>query len=218
MVDISQGETRCFHGWLTDATTEMVATHVKREGGQVRSKQPDNSSFRSYRAAVTVLIALMFSALANPVLSKEDMSRGEYLTNILGCGGCHTEGALLGNPTGTWLTGSRIGVAYTSENDEQTPGVLFPGNLTSDKATGLGNWSKREIIRFLRTGIDHYGEQASTVMPWPNYALLNDEDLNAVADFLMHLTPVENKIPDAIPAGSPIHESFVRIGVYLFDD
>lgn len=146
----------------------------------------------------------------------ESLARGEYLTNILGCGGCHTEGALLGNPYGEWLAGSKIGVAYTAEVEDSSPGLVFPANLTSDSRTGLGKWSKSEIMRFLQTGMDHYGKQATTVMPWPNYALLNEEDLTAIAQFLLTLPAVSHAIPDAVAAGAPINESFVRIGVYLF--
>ena len=160
----------------------------------------------------------MLSILALPLgaQAKGAAERGEYLTTILGCGGCHTEGALLGDPSGEWLTGSRIGVAYTADSLEQSPGIIFPGNLTPDKNTGIGRWSKRDIVRFLRTGMDHYGQQANTVMPWPNYALLSDRDVNAVAAYLLSLDPVENEIPAAIEPGSPITEAFVRIGVYLF--
>ena len=161
-----------------------------------------------------VMVGLM--AVALPAQAKKAVKRGEYLTTILGCGGCHTEGALLGQPTGDWLTGSRIGVAYTPDAPDQSPGIIFPGNLTPDEETGIGRWSKGDIVRFLRTGMDHYGQQANTVMPWPNYALLNDRDVNAVADYLLSLEPVSNSIPDAIAPGAPATEAFVRIGVYLF--
>ncbi len=166
-----------------------------------------------YRVLTAVLLLLGLPSLA---LADRSVTRGEYLTNILGCGGCHTEGALLGNPSGAWLTGSRIGVAYTEDVPERSPGIIFPANLTPDKKTGLGRWSRKDIVRFLRTGMDHYGEQANTVMPWPNYALLNDDDVNAIANFLLSMDPVENEIPREIPPGEPITESFVRIGVYLF--
>jgi len=162
------------------------------------------------------IVVLMALALPFPAAAKSAAERGEYLATILGCGGCHTEGALLGEPTGDWLTGSRIGVAYTPETVNQSPGVIFPGNLTPDKNTGIGRWSKRDIVRFLRTGMDHYGQQANTVMPWPNYALLNDKDLNALAAYLLSLDPVENEIPESIEPGAPSTEAFVRIGVYLF--
>ena len=154
--------------------------------------------------------------LASSVSANEQLERGEYLTTILGCGGCHTEGALLGNPDGQWLAGSQIGVAYTADEHDQSPGLVFPANLTSDDATGLGRWSEADIVKFLRTGMDHYGKQATAVMPWPNYALLHDEDLEAVAAFVKSLPAVEYPIPDTVPAGEPVNHPFVRIGVYLF--
>jgi len=171
----------------------------------------------AFRQGHAIAICAVLTLCASPpALAKSAAERGEYLTTILGCGGCHTEGALLGNPTGDWLTGSRIGVGYTQDDPLESPGVIFPGNLTPDKETGIGRWSKHDIVRFLRTGLDHYGKQANTVMPWPNYSLLNDRDLAAVADYLLSLDPVEHKIPEAIEPGQPVNESFVRIGVYLF--
>jgi mono/diheme cytochrome c family protein len=163
-----------------------------------------------------LLAGALMLALPLAATARNAAERGEYLTTILGCGGCHTEGALLGEPSGEWLTGSTIGVAYTADIPEQSPGVIFPGNLTPDKETGIGSWSKRDIVKFLRTGLDHYGQQANTVMPWPNYALLNDRDVNAVADYLLSLDPVSNQIPQSIAPGSAIEHPFVRIGVYLF--
>lgn len=171
---------------------------------------------RGVRPVIICLTLLFTLTLSTSAWARSSSERGEYLTNILGCGGCHTEGALLGAPSGEWLSGSRIGVAYTAEDENTSPGILFPGNLTSDKKTGLGQWSQSDIVRFLRTGMDHYGKQASTVMPWPNYALLNDKDINDVAKFLLKLAPVEKSIPEEIAPGTPINNSFVRIGVYLF--
>ncbi len=74
----------------------------------------------------SVLALLLFlGSLPSRASARSESSRGEYLTTILGCGGCHTEGALLGNPTGGWLTGSRIGVAYTGDDIDGSPGVIF---------------------------------------------------------------------------------------------
>ena len=163
------------------------------------------------------LAAVFITSVAWTTISAETaVERGEYMTNILGCGGCHTEGALLGNPTGQWLAGSRIGIAYTEDLDDISPGIVFPGNLTADKETGLGRWSKDEIKTFLLTGMDHYGKQATTVMPWPNYAYLSDQDLDDVAAFLKQLAPIDQAIPESIAAGAPVKNAFVRVGVYLF--
>ncbi len=158
---------------------------------------------------------LLFAFAATSVAADDHAKRGEYLTTILGCGGCHTEGALLGDAHGDWLAGARVGVAYTPE-EAGSPGVVFPSNLTGDPATGLGNWRAEDIVRFLKTGTDHYGETANPVMPWPNYALLHDEDLEAIAAFLKTLPAVSYDIPDPIAPGEALTHSFVRIGVYLF--
>ncbi len=147
------------------------------------------------------------------------VARGEYLTTILGCGGCHTEGALLGRPEGGdfWLAGSRVGIAWSDYDADSPPGVVFPGNLTSDRKTGLGKWRKQDIVRMMRTGINHQGNQALPVMPWPNYTLLSDDDVSDIADYLQSLPPVRRKIPDNIEAGEPSTERYVRIGIFIYD-
>lgn len=178
--------------------------------------QQDKLSKCVGRMRLTWSLVLISSLTTLTVSAGTSVDRGEYLTNILGCGGCHTQGALLGNPTGEWLAGSAIGVAYTEDVADQSPGIVFPSNLTSDTETGLGRWSAKEIKTFLRTGMDHYGKQATTVMPWPNYAVLNNQDLSDIARFLKQLAPVKKRIPETIAAGSEVQHPFVRIGVYLF--
>ena len=182
---------------------------IYRSGNSARHP----SRIRLLSAGFTAFLTLLISST---VWADEELKHGEYLTNILGCGGCHTQGALLGEPDGVWLAGSTIGVAYTAESPTHSPGIIFPGNLTPDVATGIGSWSKADVVRFLRTGMDHYGQQANTVMPWPNYALLSERDVNAVAAYILSMDPVSNPIPDSVGPGENIAESFVRIGVYLF--
>ncbi len=171
---------------------------------------------KSIRKSLIALLTLW------PVFAFADeasIARGEYLTTILGCGGCHTEGALLGHPEGgaNWLAGSRVGIAYTDYDPDVTPGIVFPSNLTPDKKTGLGRWSRKEIIRLLRTGLDHEGVQTLPVMPWPNYTLLNDDDVVDIADYLLSLPPVERAIPANVKAGEVSTEKYVRIGIFIYD-
>jgi mono/diheme cytochrome c family protein len=158
------------------------------------------------------------AALVASVGSADEASieRGEYLAAILGCGGCHTQGALLGEQTGAWLAGSTIGIAYTDAAGAESPGIVFAGNLTPDEETGLGRWSRQDIVRMIQSGINHEEVMVLPVMPWPNYGRLRKEDLNAIADYLMSLPPVKNEVPDNSAPGEAAH-SYVRIGVYLFD-
>jgi mono/diheme cytochrome c family protein len=150
--------------------------------------------------------------------AREDAAgRGEYLVNLLGCGRCHTEGYLLGNnPTGPHLAGSRVGIAYTDRDDGGAPGLVFAPNLTPDDQTGLGTWSRRDIVRALITGVGTDGHQRLPVMPWPNYAALTDADLLAVASYLQSLPAVKRQIPDTTAAGAPVAHPYVRFGIYVF--
>lgn len=160
---------------------------------------------------------LMVLCLPGMVDAKGDIARGEYLTIILGCGGCHTEGALLGRQTGPWLAGSRVGVAWSDPDSGDHPAIVFPANLTPDPATGLGAWSEREIARAIRTGMGHSHEMLIPVMPWPNYSLLDRDDARAIAAYLKSLPPVDRKIPDNVAEGVPSREAYIRIGVFLLD-
>ena len=77
------------------------------------------------------------SALAQGKVAQDKIARGEYLVTIMDCAGCHTPGALRGQPDmARQLAGSDVGF--------QIPGlgIFYPPNLTSDRATGLGTWSE----------------------------------------------------------------------------
>jgi hypothetical protein len=70
-------------------------------------------------------------------------------------------------------------------------GVFVAPNLTPDKNTGLGNWTKQQIVTTLRTGVRPDGRVLAPPMPWRAYASLTD----AIVDFLKGLTPVAHKVP-----------------------
>ena len=175
--------------------------------------------FRNLRMATRLflsVITLNAMAVQGAFAGEPDAERGQYLTTILGCGGCHTEGALFREPYGTWLAGSKIGVAYTDFENDDRPGLVFPSNLTSDDETGLGKWSQKDIERAIRRGVNHNGEYLLSVMPWANYSLLKDEDVSDIAAYLMTLPAVFNEIPKNTKEGEHGDKPYVRIGVYLF--
>ncbi len=162
------------------------------------------------------VVFLLLAFVTSNSFAETELERGEYLTTILGCGGCHSEGALMGEPTGPWLAGSRTGVAFSEDAEGNPTGIVFPSNLTSDRKTGIGDWSVEDIQKFLLTGVGHDGLEAIPVMPWPNYRLLKPEDIRAIAVYLKSVPPVERQIPGRIFPGDTIDQPYVRIGVYLF--
>jgi len=145
----------------------------------------------------------------------ETVTRGEYLVEILGCGACHTDGALIGEPNSDMsLAGSRIGIAYTSPLENRYPGVVYAPNITPDDETGIGRWSDRQIAEAVRAGLGRHGERRILVMPWQGYAQISDDDAYAIVGYLRNIKPVKHWVPvDVLPgtmAGSP----YVHFGVY----
>ena len=145
------------------------------------------------------------------------VARGAYLVDLLACGRCHTDGYLIGDQaTGPELAGSSVGIAYTPSREGVQPGLAFAGNLTSDPLTGLGTWSRAEIIRAMTSGVGRNGHTRLPVMPWSNYTVLNQADLEAIASYLQSLPPVTRQIPVSTREGEPSEQPYVRFGVYFF--
>lgn len=122
-------------------------------------------------------------------MAETPLERGQYLAQIMDCGGCHTTGALAGSPDQKmFLAGSTIGFQIP-------PGVFYPPNLTSDPETGLGTWSQEDIVTAVRTGMRPDGRALVPVMPWPSYAALTDADAQALAAYIKSLPPIRHKVP-----------------------
>lgn len=143
------------------------------------------------------------------------VTRGEYLVELLGCGTCHTEGALVGEPDMTLsLAGSSIGIAYTSPFQTRNPGIVFAPNLTPDRDTGIGRWTDEEIKDAVRTGLGRHGPERILVMPWQGYARITEDDAWAIVAYLRSIEPIEHDVPVNVPVGTTTAETYVHFGVY----
>ena len=141
--------------------------------------------------------------------------RGEYLVELLGCGACHTEGALIGEPDPRMsMAGSSIGIAYSNPLQNKNPGIVFAPNLTPDRDTGIGRWTDNEIIDAVRMGSGRHGPRRILVMPWQGYAKLTEDDAWAIVAYLRSMEPVENMVPAEVPIGRRSNQRFVHFGVY----
>ena len=147
------------------------------------------------------------------------MERGEYLVELLGCGACHTDGALEGVPDfDKALAGSRIGIAFTNPLADSTPGVVYPPNITPDVDTGIGAWSDRQIEIAIRAGVGRHGDRRIVVMPWQGYVKLTQDDLAAMVAYLRSIPAVRHEVPDEVRPGETASEPFVYFGVYRSRD
>lgn len=164
---------------------------------------------------ISVMICLVAVGFSGAAWAGESSAeRGAYLVQLLGCGRCHTEGYLTGaRSVGAHMAGSRIGIGYTGGD---RPGIVFPSNLTPDPDTGLGGWTREQIITAMTRGGVSDRHRRLTVMPWMDYSGLTDPDLEAIAEYLQSLPPISKQIPEPIPPGAQPSEEYVRFGIYHF--
>lgn len=75
-------------------------------------------------------------------------------------------------------------------------GVYPTGNLTSDKETGLGNWTDEEIKRAITKGILRDGTRMLPFpMDWASFSTLPASDIDAIVAYLRTVPPVRNAVP-----------------------
>jgi mono/diheme cytochrome c family protein len=116
--------------------------------------------------------------------------RGRYLLNIIPCTDCHTPGSFFGKPDmARYLGGSEVGFEVPGL------GVFYGSNLTPDKETGLGTWSKEQIAVAIRIGRRPDGRMLAPPMPSEWFHHLTEADALAIAAYLKTLPAVKNKVP-----------------------
>jgi mono/diheme cytochrome c family protein len=123
-------------------------------------------------------------AKANPV------KRGEYLVDTLACSLCHSPV----DEHKRLIPGMRLAGGLRIQL--QPFGEFVTGNLTSDKETGLGAWTDAEIKRVITKGTLRDGTRMLPYpMDWPSFALMSEDDLDAIVAYLRTVPPVRNKVP-----------------------
>lgn len=133
-------------------------------------------------------------------------ARGEYLVTIGGCNDCHTPGYFFGNPDSSrFLGGSDVGFEIPGQ------GVFVGPNITPDKETGIGSWTREQIVTALQTGQRPDGRLLAPIMPWHALAQLTDEDVTSIAVFLQSLKPVSHQVPGPFQPGEKVSTFMFRI-------
>jgi mono/diheme cytochrome c family protein len=132
----------------------------------------------------------------------DELARGAYLSNVSGCGECHTP----------FERGKLVpGQDYAGGRTFALPGgTVRSANLTPDPDTGIGHWTRDVFITWMRShGRDRADTapapegQFQTVMPWTMYAGMTDADLGAIYTFLRTVPPKRNAVVKWTPAATP---------------
>jgi mono/diheme cytochrome c family protein len=139
------------------------------------------------------------SAVANAAPKIDDIAdpaeraiaaRGRYIVMRTGCIGCHATNGSQGPDYSKYLAGGGFKALTPT-------GTYVSRNLTADKETGLARRSDDEVKRVLRSGTFSDGHVApGSVMPWPAFSNLTEEDRHAVVVYLRHVKGVPHQIPE----------------------
>ena len=121
---------------------------------------------------------------------KSGIQRGKYLTNHVAiCGDCHTPRNSFGVPNQS---------LYMAGSPKDGPiGQRVP-NITPDKETGIGDWTRENIVELLLTGVKPDFDNVQGLMEevirgtLHGYKDMTKEDALAIADYLKSIPPIKN--------------------------
>jgi hypothetical protein len=123
----------------------------------------------------------------------DSLKYGGYLVNAAGCVECHSK-----TDKGSIIEGTEFGGGMEFV---QPAGVVRSANITFDKATGIGNWSKAAFVdRFKAFDPENHApvkiqpSQLNTPMPWTMYAGMKTADLEAIYVYLSSIKPISNTV------------------------
>jgi len=152
-----------------------------------------------------VVFALLLLVGDGPARAESPVERGSYLVNtIMACGNCHTPR----DAAGASIAGGALSGGLTIS----TPAFIATApNITSDRDTGIGDWSDAEIRRALVEGIrpEHGhlpGVPLAAVMPAGFYKALLPDDLDAIIAYLRTVKPISKSVADPVYR-LPVHRA-----------
>ena len=176
---------------LADADLIDLRAHLASLPAIHRENRPPGAPFPfSWRATVLGWKLINFTpkeALRNAA-QETSAQRGRYLVKAAAhCGECHTPRTLTGG------LDDALSLAGSSEGPE---GELAP-NITPHGETGIGSWTRADLVWYLETGFKPDGDDTQGLMAEViehGYGNLPPEDLKAIAAYLATIPAIENRI------------------------
>ena len=171
--------------YLTDEDVLAIKAYLFSQPAE-KNVAPENTLRSPYNNRGLMAI---WSTLYNPNKRFEPVAersaswnRGAYLTEALGhCGDCHTPRTML----------------QALDNRKKFSGGMAEGwrayNLSSDKQSGVGNWTAEDMESYLKTG--HSQNRGSAFGPMAqavhlSFQKLTDSDLKAIVEYVRSVPPV----------------------------
>ena len=117
---------------------------------------------------------------------------GAYIVQAAGCRDCHSQ-----DKNGTPLPGLEFAGGHKYIVNGNT---VSSANITPDKETGIGNWSRETFVARFKSYSDPSKaapvsrSDFQTLMPWYAYSGMTEGDLKSIYAYLRTLKPVKNQV------------------------
>jgi mono/diheme cytochrome c family protein len=137
-------------------------------------------------AATVVTVAGTLALSAWPIavpqklsVTTGDPNRGAYLARASGCIACHTNVTGGGKPL---AGGPPLKTKF---------GTFYAPNLTTDKETGIGDWTIEQFAAAVRNGVSPDGRPYYPAFPYLFYSKLSDQDIADLWTAFQTVPPVQ---------------------------
>jgi len=181
------------YGNMSEQDADAIVAYLRTVTGVDHQVQAAQVPFIVEKPATRVdLDQVPMPAQDSP--SYDSAMRGRYLAAQAGaCLECHTPSSPRGSAQPRDLTRAFWG----GEEFQIGPSTVYSRNLTPHE-TGIGGWSKADIVKALKQGVDPDDHMLCPPMPagpMGAYGGLTDEDAGDIAAYLLTLEPAENEVP-----------------------
>ena len=213
--------------WTDGELFRAITTGVKKDGSAIFPIMPYGSYGKMDKEDIYSIIAFLrtlpeqhtsspereldfpLNFIVNTIPSKanpqtipsasKQVEYGAYMVNASACFDCHTnvkDGAPL------------EGMDFAGGREFKLPGgSVFTANITPDKETGIGHWTKQQFVERFKAFADSghitqtvSGTEFQTVMPWTMYGGMKTQDLEAIYAYLRTIRPIKNQVIKFVPA------------------
>ena len=167
------------YGYMTDADVLAIKAYLFSLPGIHAPNRPNTLGFPFNQRWGIIAWSLMFdpSETFRPNSSQSpEWNRGAYLAEALAhCGDCHTP----------------RNFAFALDNRQKFAGAIAAGwrafNITSDKGSGIGDWSDNDLIAYLSTG--HASGRGTAAGPMgeavdQSFSQMSSSDIHALVVYL----------------------------------
>jgi mono/diheme cytochrome c family protein len=122
---------------------------------------------------------------SNGVIQPSTVERGQYLVTVANCVTCHTAKA------GTSFAGGR-----PFRTIHGLFGDIYSSNITPDRDTGIGTWTKEEFVRAMRAGVAPGERHLFPAFPYTSFTKLTTADIEAIYAYLRTIPAVRSVPPE----------------------